>query len=106
MITQFCTSYLCFTSSDSLPVYNCAAGKKFTLTLKQMLDIGISAVCKETAMEHMVWKAGGGVTLCKPYNFIRLFYTQIIPSIILDFGLKLRNENPKSVCSEFESFKL
>jgi hypothetical protein len=81
--------------SNSLPVYNCAAGKKCQITIQQMLDIGIHGIVQETAMEHMIWKADGGVTLNKINNFVRVVFFQIIPAIILDFGLNLKKQKPR-----------
>lgn len=60
-----------------------------------MLDIGIHGVCREISMEHMVWQAGGGVTLSKSLNFVRLMIYQVIPAIFLDLGLKFRNRKPR-----------
>lgn len=65
------------------------------MTVKQLLDIGITGVCAEIPMDHMIWKADGGVTLCKTWNLMRLLQSQIIPSLILDTMLKLKGKRPK-----------
>lgn len=65
------------------------------MTIQQMLDIGIHGVCQETAMEHMIWLADGGVTLNKTYNFVCAIFFQIMPAIVLDFGLKFQKQKPR-----------
>lgn len=46
-------------------------------------------------MEHMVWVAGGGVTLSKSLNLIRLVFYQIIPAILIDALLKFKKQRPR-----------
>lgn len=48
-------------------------------------------------MEHMVWVAGGNVTLSKTLNFIRLMFYQIIPAVLIDLMLKFKNQRPRWV---------
>jgi hypothetical protein len=76
-------------------VYNCASSDYISLTIEQLLDIGITGICKELPMEHMIWQAGGGVTLWKSLNLLRLFFYQVIPAVFLDMGLKMKNQKPR-----------
>jgi hypothetical protein len=64
------------------------------VTIKQLLDIGITGICHEFPLEKMIWKPNGGVTTCKPYNFIRLVLFQLILAFIIDCGLKAKNQKP------------
>lgn len=89
-----------------MPVYNCAAGKKIQLTIKQLLDMGIHGICKEVPMEHMVWRAGGGVTTSKSLNLLRLVFYQLLPSTLLDTVLKLRKQQPRLVKDVIGSYSL
>lgn len=59
-----------------------------------MLDIGITAVCEELAMEHMVWVATGGVTLNETVSTIRTFAYQIIPAVLIDTAMRIKNMKP------------
>lgn len=59
-----------------------------------MLDIGITAICEELAMEHMVWVASGGVTLNETVSKIRTFAYQIIPAILIDIVMRIKNMKP------------
>lgn len=59
-----------------------------------MLDIGITAVCEEMAMEHMVWVASGGVTLNETANILKTFVYQLIPAILIDTAMRIRNMKP------------
>jgi hypothetical protein len=52
-------------------------------------------VCQEISMEKTIFQAGGGVTLCKPYNWLRLMFYQVIPALAIDLGLKFRKEKPR-----------
>lgn len=84
-----------FFCSD-LPVINAATGKKISVTLKQLLDIGISASCYEFPMgELTVLPPSGGVTLCPVLNFSRCFFYQLIPAMIIDILLKIKGMRPK-----------
>jgi fatty acyl-CoA reductase len=60
-----------------------------------MLEIGIHGICFEIPAVHTIWKADGGVTLSKTWNFIRLIQSQVIPAIILDSMLKLKGKRPR-----------
>lgn len=84
---------LCF--SKHLPVYNSAAGNRFKVTIKQLLDMGIHGVCEEFPMERMILLPFGGVTVCKPLNFVRLMIYQILPAILIDFGMKFGKQKPR-----------
>lgn len=86
-------SYYINFSSDVLPVYNCSSSKLVTVTLKQLLDIGIS-LSPELPFNKMIWKPDGGVTLCSYLNYIRLILFQVIPAVFIDAGLQLRGEKP------------
>jgi hypothetical protein len=76
-------------------VFNCSAGKETTVTIKQVLDIGITGVCGEFPMEKSVWFANGGVTLNKAYNMLRIVLFQLSLAFIIDLGLKVKNQKPR-----------
>jgi hypothetical protein len=78
--------------TEQFPVYNCASGDKVKMTIKQILDMGISGVCMQVPMGKMLFIPSGGVTLCKPYNLIRLFFLQLIPSMLCDIAFKYKGE--------------
>lgn len=78
-------------------MYNAAAGNDTTITIKQLLDFGITGGCHEFPTETKIWQPNGGVTLCKPYNFIRIILFQLSLAFLLDCGLRLKNQKPKFV---------
>jgi hypothetical protein len=81
---------------SELPVINAATGKKISVTLKQLLDIGISSSCKEFPMGDLsVLPASGGVTLCPIMNYYRIFLYQLIPSMIIDTFLRIKGMRPR-----------
>lgn len=75
-----------------------------------MLDIGIYGVCKEFPMgkqliqknrkiilnknlgKKMMMIPGGGVTLCRSWNLVRLMFLQLIPACIVDGLMKYRGK--------------
>lgn len=92
--------------SDALEVYNCASGTEFSITIKQLLDIGITGICHEFAMEKNVWVANGGVTLNKPYNMLRIVFFQLSLAVLIDFGLKVKKQKPRWVKKLFKTFQI
>lgn len=80
---------------DSFTIYNCASGQNCRKTIQQCLDIGMSSVVKETAMEHHVFIANGGVTLSPKLNLIRCIFYQLIPAMIIDQLMQLKNMRPR-----------
>lgn len=77
---------------EKFPVYNCASGDKMKMTIKQILDMGISGICEQIPIGKMLFIPSGGVTLCKQYNLIRLFFLQLIPSWLCDAAFKYKGE--------------
>lgn len=77
---------------DTFPVYNVSSGELTKITIKQLLDIGISGICSQIPMGKMMLLPSGGVTTCKFYNLIRTFFLQIIPAMLTDIGLKYKGE--------------
>lgn len=76
----------------SLPIYNLSSGELVKLTVKQLLDIGITGICSQVPIGKMMLLPSGGVTLCKPYNLIRTFFLQIIPAVLTDLALRYKGE--------------
>jgi hypothetical protein len=75
---------------------NAASANKLKITIKQMLDIGINGLCGEMPIgRKMITPPFGGVTLCKTWNLIRLFFYQLILSTVIDFVLKIKGKRPK-----------
>lgn len=90
-----CSVIPLFYSSD-LPVINAATSKKITVTLKQLLDIGITGTCEEFPMgEFSILPPSGGVTLCPVMNYMRIFFYQLIPAMIIDTILKIQGRRPR-----------
>lgn len=88
---------LCFPShSDSIAVVNASSANKTRATINQLLDIGIHAICSEFPMgKKMLALPSGGVTLCKTWNLIRLFFFQLIPAMFVDSLLKSKGKSPR-----------
>lgn len=76
----------------SLPVYNLSSGDLVKLTIKQLLDIGITGICSQIPIGKMMLLPSGGVTLCKPYNLIRTIFLQLIPAVLSDVALRYKGE--------------
>jgi hypothetical protein len=76
--------------NEKFPVYNCASGEKTKMTIKQILDMGISGICEQIPIGKMMFVPSGGVTTCKQYNLIRLFFLQLIPSWLADAAFKYK----------------
>jgi fatty acyl-CoA reductase len=87
-----------FTSnlSSEFPVVNAATGKTVTITINQLLDIGIHGTCEEFPPgDLLMFIQSGGVTLCAVWNLIRCFFYQLIPAMIIDTGLKFKGMKPR-----------
>lgn len=79
--------------NNQLPVINCASANQVRVTINQLLDIGINGVVEEFPMgKKTLLPTSGGVTLCKTYNLIRLFFFQLIPAMIVDNLLHLKGK--------------
>ena len=79
----------------SVTVYNCALGDKCHKTIQHFVDMGISSICREMAMEHSFWKADGSVTLNKALNFSRLWFYQVIPAWMTDKFMEMQKTKPR-----------
>lgn len=77
---------------ENFPVYNVSSGELTKITIKQLLDIGISGICSQIPMGKMMLLPSGGVTTSKSYNLIRTFFLQLIPAMLIDIGLKYKGE--------------
>lgn len=90
-----CPIFSLIPSSD-LPVINAATSKMITITLKQLLDIGITGTCEEFPMgELSILPPSGGVTLCPTMNYIKVLLYQLIPAVIIDTILKIQGKRPR-----------
>ncbi|CAG9802503.1 unnamed protein product [Chironomus riparius] len=79
-----------------LPVINAAAAKMITVTINQLLDIGINGSCEEFPPGNLgIFVQSGGVTLCAIWNLIRCFFFQLIPAMIIDTALKIKGMRPR-----------
>jgi len=76
-----------------MPIYNCSSSGFLTLTIKQLLDMGIS-LSQELPMDHFIWVAAGGVTLNKTMNYIKLISFQVLPALAIDAALKFKGHKP------------
>jgi hypothetical protein len=88
-----------------------------------MLDMGITGVCDEFPMgkytfysltkfkkksfkgNKMLLLPSGGVTLCKTWNLIRLFFLQLIPAVIVDSLLKFKGKRARLVWENYVNLK-
>lgn len=78
---------------NQLTVINCASANEVRVTINQLLDMGINGVCEEFPMgKKMLLPPSGGVTLCKTWNLIRLFFLQLIPALIVDNLLRIKGK--------------
>lgn len=67
-----------------------------TITIKQLLDIGINGACEEFPPGNLLMlPQSGGVTLCKHWNLIRCFFLQLIPAMLVDLGLRIKGMKPR-----------
>jgi fatty acyl-CoA reductase len=81
---------------SDIPVINAATSKKINITLRQLLDIGITGTCEEFPLGDLsILPPSGGVTLCPTMNFSRMFFYQLIPSMIIDTILKIKGQRPR-----------
>ncbi|XP_070495781.1 putative fatty acyl-CoA reductase CG5065 [Chironomus tepperi] len=81
---------------NDLQVINAASAKTITVTINQLLDIGIHGVCEEFPPGKLgIFVQSGGVTLCGIWNLIRCFFYQLIPAMIIDTALKMKGMKPR-----------
>lgn len=89
-------SFIFSNLSSEFPVVNAATSKTITVTINQLLDIGMHGTCEEFPPgDLLVFVQSGGVTLCAIWNLIRCVFYQLIPAMIIDTGLKMRGMQPR-----------
>uniref|UniRef100_A0A1I8N2F6 Fatty acyl-CoA reductase n=1 Tax=Musca domestica TaxID=7370 RepID=A0A1I8N2F6_MUSDO len=79
--------------SGELEVYNCCASTQRSLTMSDIIDLGIEAVF-DNPYEKCIWLPAGSMTRCAFWHYLRFFGLQVIPAILLDGLIRLAGHAP------------
>jgi hypothetical protein len=74
-------------------VYNAAAGKLKTITLDEMMEIGLK-VNKEAPLNSTLWKPRVFCTKYEAWYRVNVILLHLIPGLLLDGLLKLSGNKP------------
>ncbi|KAJ0182965.1 hypothetical protein K1T71_000941 [Dendrolimus kikuchii] len=82
--------------TDDIEIYNCCAGNLNGISLGEMIEVGRDLV-NEYPMEKAIWYRGGGITACKYYHYLMVYFCQLLPGILIDSILMLIGKKPMLV---------
>uniref|UniRef100_A0A1I8NAX1 Fatty acyl-CoA reductase n=1 Tax=Musca domestica TaxID=7370 RepID=A0A1I8NAX1_MUSDO len=79
--------------AGDVEVFHCANSKMNAISTGELIDLG-KKVILENPLEKCIWLPHGDITRCDVWHYIRLFFVQILPAILLDCILRFTKYPP------------